>query len=133
MESKNPVGLIMNTARAGESVTDFFDFFVRATREIGVEEEKVEQKAKELTRLFFREFGGSQPYIPKPAVVFDEKGLAECFDKYRKGRYSIAQVAEHMKVSTRHAYRVMKEMTERAREARRGTREFTGGGRMNGK
>lgn len=112
-------------------MSEFSSFFQRAARQIDVEESKATAVGEKLLLLFLKEFGGSQPYIPVVASKNNSKEWDDCFEKYRRGTYSIERVAQRMEVSMRHAYRVMKTMTEAARAARKPTKQFTGGGRMN--
>lgn len=125
------VGGAPGTRGGVEYMSEFSDFFQRAARQIDVEESKVKATGEKLLLLFLKEFGGSQPYIPIQASRNDSKEWGDCFEKYQKGVYSIERIAQRMEVSQRHVYRVMKTMTEAAREARKPTKQFTGGGRTN--
>lgn len=121
----------LGTGRSIKGFAEFFEFFRRAVHLIGIEEDKAEATAELLMRYFLKDFGGCQYYIPLAKVSSNSDKWLECYEKYKKGIYTIERIAALLGVSRRHVYRTLKEIGEREREAKKPTQQFTGGGRVN--
>lgn len=95
------------------------DLFFRSLIGKGFGADESKSLSQHLLKSFINEYGGLQFYCPVGTWIESANKARDCFEKYNSGKITVLEASKEMGVTTRHAYRVLKQMRNEKNMERR--------------